>query len=429
MKKRILSFIVLLVGISLLFACTEKDEIKQKYTVSFLCDGKIILSYEVEEGEPITVLPELEDIPGYEWKIEDYPDKVTRNLKLQITRFPLTYSVKFDYNGATSNLPEEYFFKYDTVMSGLPKPEKDGYKFISFRCGDKSYVEGSVYDIVGDSTFTAEWEPLFRYEPEGDGIRLTEYIGEKTVDGLTVPSEMDGKKVVRIEKGLIKGVVVQRLSIPFLGEFNGDNTGCLGYLYGLNYTEHSMLNTRLKAVSVGEINEIPPDAFNGCAALTTVNLSDSVEAIGERAFYNCSTLANINLSKVKDIGANAFYGCAAVNVLTLTSVEKIGENAFGDCVGLKSATISAWIEEISDRAFYGCTSLRTVSVNAGVPPKIGESVFYFNDGETEKIISGLAIRVPATKTADYKGAEGWKEYSGVIVPMSSSGGGAGGVIE
>jgi len=76
------------------------------------------------------------------------------------------------------------------------------------------------------------------------------------------------------------------------------------------------------------------------ASLKSVTITDD-ETIPEEAFYNCSTLTNINFSdRVKEIGALAFYGCKGLKDIVIpNSVTNIGEGAFRNCTALESITL------------------------------------------------------------------------------------------
>ena len=77
-------------------------------------------------------------------------------------------------------------------------------------------------------------------------------------------------------------------------------------------------------------------AFLDNKIITTVEIPDSVEKIGDFAFSGCEKLTSIELSdRVEVIGENAFEGCCSLTHVTIPAgVRVIGEAAFSGCTGL-----------------------------------------------------------------------------------------------
>ena len=75
---------------------------------------------------------------------------------------------------------------------------------------------------------------------------------------------------------------------------------------------------------------IADEAFEGCSALTSVTIPNSVTSIGDFAFEGCSALTSITIpNSVTSIGDEAFGGCSALTSVTIpNSVKEIGEEAF-----------------------------------------------------------------------------------------------------
>ena len=93
----------------------------------------------------------------------------------------------------------------------------------------------------------------------------------------------------------------------------------------------------------------------------------SVTSIGDRAFYDCSSLASIMLPDgVTSIGDWAFYDCSSLTSITLPDgVTSIGDGAFYGCTSLASITIPDSVTEIGDffgSVFEGCTSLASIKI-------------------------------------------------------------------
>lgn len=82
-------------------------------------------------------------------------------------------------------------------------------------------------------------------------------------------------------------------------------------------------------------------AFQGCTALKSVEIPDSVTSIGNGAFRRCRGLMDVAIpSGVESIGRFAFEECISLaSVAMPSSVERIGYGAFND-TALKTICIS-----------------------------------------------------------------------------------------
>ena len=76
------------------------------------------------------------------------------------------------------------------------------------------------------------------------------------------------------------------------------------------------------------------DIING-----TFTIPEGVVAIGNRAFFQCQSLKNINFpNSLKTIGKFAFTSCSNLEEITLpNSLESIDESAFSACTALKKS--------------------------------------------------------------------------------------------
>ncbi|WP_418679680.1 PL29 family lyase N-terminal domain-containing protein [Alistipes putredinis] len=130
----------------------------------------------------------------------------------------------------------------------------------------------------------------------------------------------------------------------------------------------------------GTVIYITDAAFSGEAGLQEIVIPASVVEVGRNlwnetggggAFQNCTALTSVvfegdNLSK---INLNTFNGCSALSSIELPeSLEKIEYNAFDDCSALKSIVIPDKVTYIGEGAFNYCIyNHRTTKTNQKYP--------------------------------------------------------------
>lgn len=99
---------------------------------------------------------------------------------------------------------------------------------------------------------------------------------------------------------------------------------------------------------------IGDSAFDGCTALTEVNIPQNVSYIGPSAFNNCTSLKNITIPDgIQDIDYFSFSGCDSLQSVTLsTSVTEIEDGAFSGCPNL-TYVYYAGTEEQKNTIYFG----------------------------------------------------------------------------
>ena len=74
---------------------------------------------------------------------------------------------------------------------------------------------------------------------------------------------------------------------------------------------------------------IADHAFDGCSALTSVSIPNSVKSIGKWAFNGCTSLTSVTIPNgVTSIGEWAFGGCESLTSVSVPSHTTIGYKAF-----------------------------------------------------------------------------------------------------
>ena len=113
----------------------------------------------------------------------------------------------------------------------------------------------------------------------------------------------------------------------------------------------------------GRTPTLPELAFMNCTALQEVTLPDDVRVIGSSAFFGCAALTTVNLSQVTWINLNAFWGCTSLETLALDNVTAIGQEAFYGCTGLETLKIPK-CTQFDNYIVSGCKALTRIEATA-----------------------------------------------------------------
>ena len=113
----------------------------------------------------------------------------------------------------------------------------------------------------------------------------------------------------------------------------------------------------------GRTPTLPDVAFMNCTALQEVTLPDDVRVIGSSAFFGCAALTTVNLSQVTWINLNAFYECTSLEMLILDNVTEIGREVFYGCTSLKTLKIPK-CTRFGNYIVTGCKALTRIEATA-----------------------------------------------------------------
>ena len=125
-----------------------------------------------------------------------------------------------------------------------------------------------------------------------------------------------------------------------------------------------------------DITEIGNEAFDGCAQLTKVIISERVITLGERVFSGCRNLKEVVLPKnLTQLNIGMFQNCTALTAITIpATVKSIAGGVFLGCSALTTITWPEKLESIGDTAFFACSALTTITIPSTVT-SIGNSAF------------------------------------------------------
>ena len=222
------------------------------------------------------------------------------------------------------------------------------------------------------------------YKAVEGGLAITGYTDKTTVTELTVPDEIGGVPVVRIEDfGICNAESLKKIVI-------GKNVSSIG---GWAMTN----NQHLAAFEVDPANEyfkaedgvlfskdgktlyyypcgrnITFDKYGRTEDTTEYRVPEGVETIATKAFYKCYYVDVTYLpDSITRIEEKAFHRAGALSGLTLPShLEYIGKDAFAYAFGASEdrekldITIPATIKEIGEYAFFNCDGIASIHVLA-----------------------------------------------------------------
>lgn len=168
----------------------------------------------------------------------------------------------------------------------------------------------------------------------------------------------------------------------------------------IGYSAFGSLSTPINVSSVfipATVLSIGDSAFIYCDALTTVTFAensqlksieraafwgsehvhprfkeikipDSVETIGNGAFYECRDLERITLpSALQTLSTVTFYNCTALSEVTFpASLKTIESSAFSGCRNLSEVKLPASLTAIQSSVFHLCINLKTVSYDGSL---------------------------------------------------------------
>jgi hypothetical protein len=165
--------------------------------------------------------------------------------------------------------------------------------------------------------------------------------------------------------------------------------------------------TVLKSVEGKAVATVGDRAFYERTSLVSVSLPEATviggNAFGGTATYNgCTSLVSVNLPKATKIGANAFGGCTSLTSVSLPEATVIDPLAFGGCNGLTSVILPK-ATVIGQFAFAYCTALSTITLGAA-PPELRTELF-------SNITGPQSVTVKVPNNTDWSGIISGSPYN------------------
>ena len=215
-------------------------------------------------------------------------------------------------------------------------------------------------------------------------IESNAFLDQRNITSIVVPDT-----VTQIDSGAFAGCNrLESLTVPFVG--SNISSGTFSHVFGSASVPQSLKKVTItvqdkvvdsafsgcnhieQIVYKEDLDYIGANSFNGCEALSsfnssevgTINLSGSMDKIGNSAFKNCESITHIVFSdEILTIDNYAFSGCKNVVELNLTDrLTTIGEYAFQGLKKITNVKVHNSTELIGLGAFSGCIALEEMSL-------------------------------------------------------------------
>jgi hypothetical protein len=123
----------------------------------------------------------------------------------------------------------------------------------------------------------------------------------------------------------------------------GNGVTSLGYSAFWNCSKLTSMTINSDAIVNKTYSSYPYISNIFGSQVTEYVIGDSVNGIGDYAFYNCSKLKSVTIQNgVASIGEWTFYGCSNLTSMTIPeSVTSIGTYAFKNCSSLTAINVDS----------------------------------------------------------------------------------------
>lgn len=129
-----------------------------------------------------------------------------------------------------------------------------------------------------------------------------------------------------------------------------------------NYKEGSVF-AACPLISIYPRSEMSKADANFIDYANKIKLPDSVKALPQKCFWNCTGIKEVTLgNSIDSVGSDSFNSCTSLVTASLPeSVKVLTKNVFLNCKLLKDVVVSSQLSSVYDSAFSGCESLETIT--------------------------------------------------------------------
>ena len=154
------------------------------------------------------------------------------------------------------------------------------------------------------------------------------------------------------------------------------------------------------------VESIGEKAFSECYSLEEITFTDSLRSIGDRAFGMCTALYELSLpDSLTTIGSYAFFYCESLKRIKLSNgLNEIEKCTFEYCKSLIEITIPESVSHIGNGAFMGCTSLIKIQFPDSLI-SIGDNAFGDCKSLTKLFFPNSLVKIGAATFEDCEAIE------------------------
>ena len=158
---------------------------------------------------------------------------------------------------------------------------------------------------------------------------------------------------------------VEAGGVKYRVDKNNDKAYVVGYKEGLT---EAIIQAKVTDSEGKEhaVVGVVAEAFKGVESLRKVAVPGSVMRVDNRAFSECTNLAEVSLAEgLTSIGEDAFHHCALTQITIPASVKRVDNRAFSECTNLAEVSLAEGLTSIGEDAFHHC-ALTQITIPASV---------------------------------------------------------------
>jgi len=295
------------------------------------------------------------------------------------SRFSTTFTIdnpsliKYDANLSTNN--SSYHTLYYTIDNKSDDDVATGGKKSWYWTSSSGYFTQSR--VLDPGTYTVEWMDTVvhpystQYQYEYPTKIKNVMLNDNWIDiELAIPGTLGVEVLYKVdvltdvELLKVKGTInsTDWADIKKMTNLKGIDLSeaRFDYVPSSAFSSNTLLNY---CVLPNGIKSIRASAFQG-TSLTKITIPASVKYLGEKAFYQLTSLDKVSFaegSQLDSIAERVFYGCSWLREFIMpNSVRILGKDNFYNCTYLKKVHFSDALTTIPEYTCYCCDSLMTV---------------------------------------------------------------------